>query len=54
MGCVPERLHLIPREEGCRGRHGEPAVVTLAVVVAVGGFVEVIVLGSREHESFEL
>ncbi len=23
MGCVPERLHLFPREEGCRGRHGE-------------------------------
>ncbi len=21
VGCVPERLHLFPREEGCRGRH---------------------------------
>ncbi len=28
--------------------------MTLAVVVAVGCFVEVIVLDSREHESFEL
>ncbi len=25
VGCVPERLHLYPREEGCRGRHGEAA-----------------------------
>ncbi len=28
MGCVPERLHLFPREEGRRGRHGEAALVT--------------------------
>ncbi len=28
MGCVPERLHLVPREEGCQGRHGEAAIVT--------------------------
>ncbi len=28
-GCVPERLHLFSREEGCRGRHGEAAIVTL-------------------------
>ncbi len=28
VGCVPERLHLFPREEGCRGRHGEAAIVT--------------------------
>ncbi len=28
MGCVPERLNLFPREEGCRGRHGEAAIVT--------------------------
>ncbi len=35
MGCVPERLHLFPREEGCRGRHGEAAILTPAVVIAV-------------------
>ncbi len=29
MVCVPERLHLFPREEGCRGRHGEAAIVIL-------------------------
>ncbi len=28
VGCVPERLHLFPREEGCRGRHGEAAILT--------------------------
>ncbi len=28
MGCEPERLHLLPLEEGCRGRHGEAAIVT--------------------------
>ncbi len=28
VGCVPERLHLFPREEGCRGRRGEAAIVT--------------------------
>ncbi len=33
VGCVPERLHLFPREEGCRGRHGEAAIVTPTVVV---------------------
>ncbi len=27
VGCVPEQLHLFPRE-GCRGRHGEAATVT--------------------------
>ncbi len=32
VGCVPERLHLFPREEGCRGRHGEPRVVVVVVV----------------------
>ncbi len=35
MGCVPERLHLFPREEGCRGRHGEAAIVTPRVVVVI-------------------
>ncbi len=29
VGCVPERLHLFPREEGCRGRHGEAARLLL-------------------------
>ncbi len=28
VGCVLERLHLFPREEGCRGLHGEAAIVT--------------------------
>ncbi len=28
VGCVPEQLHLFPREEGCRGRHEEAAIVT--------------------------
>ncbi len=28
VGCVPERLHLLPREEGCRGRQEEAAIVT--------------------------
>ncbi len=32
VGCVPERLHLFPRDEGCRGRHGEAAIVTPTVV----------------------
>ncbi len=27
MRCVPEQLHLFPRE-GCRGHHGEAAIVT--------------------------
>ncbi len=27
VGCVSERLHLFPREEGCRGRHREAAIV---------------------------
>ncbi len=35
VGCVLERLHLFPREEGCRGRHGEAAIVTPST--AVGG-----------------
>ncbi len=35
MVCVPERLHLCPRKEGCRRRHGGAAVVTLSVVVVV-------------------
>ncbi len=33
VGCVPERLHLFPREEGCRGRHGEAAIVTPGVLL---------------------
>ncbi len=28
VGCVPEQLHLFPME-GCRGRHGEAAIMTL-------------------------
>ncbi len=35
MGCVPERLHLFPRDESRRDRHGE------AAIVAVLGGVEV-------------
>ncbi len=35
VGCVPERLHLFPREEGCRGRHGEAAILTPDAVVVV-------------------
>ncbi len=35
VGCVPERLHLFPRKESCRGRHGEAAIVTPAPVVAL-------------------
>ncbi len=26
VGCIPERLHLFLREEGCRSRYGETAV----------------------------
>ncbi len=33
VGCVLERLHLFTREEGCRGRRGEAAIVTPVVVV---------------------
>ncbi len=33
MGCVPERLHLVPREEGCRRRHGEAVIETPTAVV---------------------
>ncbi len=33
VGCVPERLHLFPREEGCRGRHGEAVIVTLLLLL---------------------
>ncbi len=29
MGCVPERLHLFLREESCRDRHGEAAIVAV-------------------------
>ncbi len=43
MGCVPERFHLFPREEGCRGRHGKAAIVAPTVVV---GFVVVVVEAS--------
>ncbi len=39
MGCVPERLHLFPREEGCRGRQGEDAFVTPMAVVVAAAFV---------------
>ncbi len=35
MGCVPERLHLFPREGGCRGRHGEAAIVTPGAVIVI-------------------
>ncbi len=35
VGWVPERLHLFPREEGCRGRHGEAAIVTPSAAVVV-------------------
>ncbi len=35
MGCVSERLHLFPREEGCQGRHGEAAIGTPIVVVVI-------------------
>ncbi len=34
VGCVPELLHLFPREEGCRGRHGEAAILTPMAVVS--------------------
>ncbi len=52
----PSRRYFAPdggRNRG-RGRHGGTAVVTLSVVVVGGGgIVEVIVLGSRDHESFQ-
>ncbi len=35
MGCVPERLHLFPREEGCQSRHGEAEIVAQSPVVVV-------------------
>ncbi len=44
MGCVPERLHLFPREEGCRGRHGEAAILTAAAAVEMVGMVLVLVV----------
>ncbi len=34
VGCVPERLHLFPRGEGCRGRHVEATIVTPPSLVA--------------------
>ncbi len=39
VGCVPERLHLFPREEGCQGRQGEDAFVTPMAVVVAAAFV---------------
>ncbi len=33
--CVPERLHLFHREEGCLGRHGEAAIVTPSAAVLI-------------------
>ncbi len=40
--CVPERLHLFPWEEGCRGRHAEAAIVTPLAVVISGGMHKVL------------
>ncbi len=33
VGCVPERLHFFSWEEGCRGRHGEAAIVWWVLLV---------------------
>ncbi len=44
VGCVPERLHLFPREEGCRGRHGEAAIVTRGTVAAAAADAQMILM----------
>ncbi len=47
MGCVPERLYLFPRDEGCRGLYGEAAIVARTVVV--GFFVVVVVVEAKAY-----